>query len=308
MKKLIVFIVTLLTLTSCSKFSRIFFKESVSDVVERTGIKGAKETSEKATKEFAEKGARTILKKEGKEAMEYLSEHNPELRELIEKIIKNPRTKTDWDRFVAEMSEDGKILLSHKDWPNSIIEIDGNIVRAVAGSKNPKVYDGVNYALNEFLSHRLPNKTYIIDDYMTIVTDELGRVKETTAFFEKGKVIQRYRGNLPEQKRIVESQGGDIAVDDGGHLIQMGMGGPNELINQVPMEKTLNESNAKLWRKVEQYEEKEGWEKGKKVITKRKPIYKGNSPRPSEIEIDVIVDGKHAVIDGKQCPFTIQNL
>jgi hypothetical protein len=126
--------------------------------------------------------------------------------------------------------------------------------------------------------------------------------------FEKGKVIQRYRGNLPEQKRIVESQGGDIAVDDGGHLIQMGMGGPNELINQVPMEKTLNESNAKLWRKVEQYEEKEGWEKGKKVITKRKPIYKGNSPRPSEIEIDVIVDGKHAVIDGKQCPFTIQNL
>ena len=92
---------------------------------------------------------------------------------------------------------------------------------------------------------------------MTIVTDELGRVKETTAIFEQGKVIQRYRGNLPEQKRIIESQGGDITVDDGGHLIQMGMGGPNELINQVPMEKTLNESNAKLWRKVEQFEEKE---------------------------------------------------
>ena len=254
---------------------------------------------------YSQSIAKVVVRKEGKEALEYLTEHNPELKELIEKIIRNPRTKTDWDKFVVEVSEDGKIFLSHREWPNSIVEIDGNIVRAVAGAKNPKVYDGVNYALNEFLSHRLPNKTYIVDDYMTIVTDELGRVKETTAVFEKSKIIQRNRGNLPEQTRIVESQGGVIGKDDGGHLIQMGMGGPNELINQVPMNGQMNKGG--IWRKVEQFEIEQGWEQGKKVITKRRPLYKGDSGRPVAIEVDVIVDGKHAIIDGKQCPFIIQN-
>ena len=254
---------------------------------------------------YSQSIAKVVVRKEGKEALEYLTEHNPELKELIEKIIRNPRTKTDWDKFVVEVSEDGKIFLSHREWPNSIVEIDGNIVRAVAGAKNPKVYDGVNYALNEFLSHRLPNKTYIVDDYMTIVTDELGRVKETTAVFGKSKIIQRNRGNLPEQTRIVESQGGVVGKDDGGHLIQMGMGGPNELINQVPMNGQMNKGG--IWRKVEQFEIEQGWEQGKKVITKRRPIYQGDSGRPVAIEVDVIVDGKHAIIDGKQCPFIIQN-
>ena len=270
-------------------------------------IKKFRNLKKSAEKNMVKKEGKIIARKEGKEAMQYLSNNNPELKELVEKIIANPRTKTNWEEFIVEESADGKIILSHRGWPNSKIEVNGNVIKATAGAKNPKVYDGVNYSLNEFLSHRLPNKTYIIDDYMTIVTDELGRVKETTAIFEKDKIIQRYRGNLPEQGRVVESQGGNIAKDDGGHLIQMGMGGPNELINQVPMDIDLNRNAGKIWRKVEQFEIKEGWENGKKVITKRRPIYKGNSGRPTEIEIDVIVDGKHAVIDGKQCPFTIPN-
>ena len=307
MKKLLFCVVALLLLLSCDKLSRFLDKEGTSDVVEKEGVRSDEETSEEATEEVAEKAANVVLRKEGREASEYLSEHHPELKELIEKIINNPRTKTDWDKFAVELTDDGKIFLSQVEWPNCHIEIDGSVARAVAGAKNPKVYEGVNYGLNEFLSHRLPNKTYIIDDYMTLWTDELGRVTETKAVFEKDKIVQRYRGNLPEQKRIVESQGGDMDTDDGGHLIQMGMGGPNELINQVPMEKTLNESNSRIWRKVEQFEINEGWENGKKVITKRKLFYQGNSPRPSEFEIDVIVDGKHAVIDGQQCPFSTPN-
>ena len=305
MKNVVICIVCLLTLTSCSKIARVFSKSGVKEVLDRTATKSTIEASEKMSKELAEKGARIVLKKEGKEAMEYLSKQNPELKTLVEKIINTPRTSTSWDKFIVELTEKGKIVMAHKEWINCKIEIDGNLVRAVAGAKNPKIYDGVNYGLNEFLSHRIPNKTYIIDDYMTIVTDELGRVKHTTAIFENKKITQRRRVLPEEQKRIVESQGGNVVGDDGGHLIQMGMGGPNELINQVPMDKNVNKGG--MWAKVENFERKLGWEQGKKVITKRKPIYKGNSLRPTEIEVDVIVDGKHAVIDGKQCPFIIKN-
>ena len=58
---------------------------------------------------------------------------------------------------------------------------------------------------------------------------------------------------------------------------------------------------------MENYEIEQGWEQGKKVITKRRPIYNGNSSRPVAFEVDVIVDGKHSFIDGKQCPFIVSN-
>ena len=245
-----------------------------------------------------------VTRKEGKEAIDYLAKHNKELKELVDKIIQNSRTHNMKDYLVVEITKDGKTILSNSEWPNCRIEVNGNVIKAIAGARNKDVYKGVNTGLNEFLSYRLPNKTYIIDDYMTITTDEMGRVKETVAIFEKEKIVQRMR-NTPDQTRIVESQGGVIGKDDGGHLIQMGMGGPNELINQVPMDKQVNRSG--IWKMVENFEIEHGWKQGEKVITKRRPIYKGNSGRPVAIEVDVIIDGKHAVIDGKQCPFIIQN-
>lgn len=304
MKRYIPWVLSMVILSSCNKIGRWLSKDQLKDATVYYNKKGIKEATEKVGKETSEKGVQIVMKKEGKEALEYLSSHAPELKSLIEQIINNPRLNTKWEDFVVEVTENGKINLSHKFWTNSKIEVDGNIVRAIGGARNKDVYKGVDYAINEFLSHRLPNKTYIIDDYMTIITDNLGRVKETTAVFEKAKIVQRMR-NTPEQKRIVESQGGVVGKDDGGHLIQMGMGGPNELINQVPMNGQMNKGG--IWRKVEQFEIEQGWEQGKKVITKRRPIYKGDSGRPVAIEVDVIVDGKHAIIDGKQCPFIIQN-
>lgn len=250
------------------------------------------------------KEIKVVTRKEGKEALEYLSEHNKELAELVDKIVQNPRTHNMKDHFVVEITEEGRTILSHNELPNCRIEIDGDVIKAAAGARNKDVYKGVNTGINEFLSYRLPNKTYIIDDYMTLLTDESGRVKETIATFDKEEIIQRMR-NMPDQTRIVESQGGVVGKDDGGHLIQMGMGGPNELINQIPMNKEVNRSG--IWKKVENYEIEQGWKQGKKVISKRRPIYKGNSGRPVAIEVDVIIDGKHAVIDGKQCPFIVQN-
>lgn len=259
-------------------------------------------------KDAAFKEVKIIARMEGKEAMQYLSVNNPELKELVEKVVKNSVAPTSWEKIIVEVGEDGKIFMKHKEWVNCRIEVDGDIIRASAGAKNPDHYENlISYGRNEFLSHRLPNKTYIIDDYMSITTDELGRVKETSAVFEKDKIIWRTRksNNTEEQNRIVESQGGVVGRDDGGHLIQMSMGGPNELINQVPMDKHVNRSG--IWKMVEKYEIEQGWEQGKKVISKRRPIYKGNSRRPVAFEIDIIVDGKHAIINGKQCPFTIPN-
>ena len=241
---------------------------------------------------------------EGQSLKEFLGRHFPEVKGLVENIINNPRTPTDWEAFAADVSGD-KITAYHLYWENCRIEKKGNVICAKAGARNPDYYPGVNYGLNEFLSYRLPNCTYLIDDYMEIRTDQLGRVVQTTAKFDGNKIVYRTRKNLPEQRRVVESQGGDTSRDDGGHLIQMGMGGPNELLNQVPMNSELNRNG--LWRVIEKREEDEGYYKKKQILSIRRPVYRGSSLRPVGFEVDVVINGEHQVFDGNKCPFYIEN-
>ncbi len=241
---------------------------------------------------------------EGKELRKFLENHQPQIKGLIENVINNPRTPTEWEAFAADVT--GNIIeVYHLYWENCRIKYDNKTITAIAGAKNPDYYPGVNYGLNEFLSFRLPDTTYIIDDYMEIVTDHLGRVKQTMARFNGDQIIYRTRKNLPEQKRVVESQGGNINRDDGGHLIQMGMGGPNELLNQVPMNIELNRFS--IWRKVEDFEEMEGYYRRKHILTIRRPAYKDNNLRPYGFEVDVVINGEHQEIDGHKCPFFVEN-
>ena len=79
--------------------------------------------------------------------------------------------------------------------------------------------------------------------------------------------------NSDIQKYIVESLDGRKGLDDGGHLFANNTGGPNELINQIPMSRELNQHGQ--WRELERMEEK-ALKEGKEVFSQRNLLYRGS--------------------------------
>lgn len=66
-------------------------------------------------------------------------------------------------------------------------------------------------------------------------------------------------------------------------------GGPNELINQIPMSRELNQHGK--WRELERMEEK-ALKDGKSVFSQRNLLYKGSEKRPYAIEFISKIDGE----------------
>ena len=95
--------------------------------------------------------------------------------------------------------------------------------------------------------------------------------------------------NSDIQKYIVESLDGRKGLDDGGHLFANNTGGPNELINQIPMSRELNQHGQ--WRELERMEEK-ALKEGKEVFSQRNLLYRGSEKRPYAIEFISKIDGK----------------
>lgn len=186
--------------------------------------------------------------------------------------------------------------------------MNGNTIRAKGGA----VQKTENWGLNEFLNYPLPNKTYVIDGYMTYKTDEMGRVVESISIFDGDKTVARLRNTVNSasskntKRRKISEIGGQDGKDDFGHLVQMDEGGPNELINQVPMGSKTNRSG--IWREIENFERKTAQQEGKKIVSIRRPLYKGNSRRPYAFEVMITIDGKPTQIAGKQCPFIVENV
>lgn len=95
------------------------------------------------------------------------------------------------------------------------------------------------------------------------------------------------------KKRILKSLDGRFdkeghALDDGGHLFANNTGGPNELINQVPLDREVNQHG--LWRQCEMTEEK-ALKSGQQVTSIRKLLYKEDCKRPYAIEFTSVIDG-----------------
>ncbi|MDQ0221348.1 TIGR01741 family protein [Peribacillus cavernae] len=127
-----------------------------------------------------------------------------------------------------------------------------------------------------------PNVEYTTRDGYKYNTDSNGRITVVEAKLELGKA-----GRNPYAQRIV---GGNdrVSNDDGGHLIASIFKGSGDIDNLVPMNATLNRS---------EYETLENtWKKalteGKVVTIKIKPLYEGQSMRPSEFNINYTIDGK----------------
>ncbi len=287
-----------------NKLSNHHYDEAIAKYRKDGRVTQSSHNKEKATKKATKNTGEIIAKYEGKQMMDYLATHNPETKKLIEELLKRnkPNPNTPLDKFYMKIKDDGKIILYHKEWEKSTIEIDKNIVRAKAGCRAKSIDS--NQAYNEFLSVSMPNKKYILDDIYEIETDNYGRVKHTSCVMDKNKITLRSGRVSNYQKEIVTPLNGKEG-DQGGHLIQNALGGPNELINQVPMNREINQKG--IWRAIEIYEVDQCWNKGKTIISKRIPIYEGNSKRPKAFIVDVIIDGKHAIIKGQQCPITISN-
>lgn len=242
---------------------------------------------------------------------EFLHRVCPKAEELIERIIKDRGIS--WNEFTKDGTSEKRFTLRCKCYPNTVISFYGKDVKAKAGWTRTNKLLNIDYGYNEFLSYRMPNTKYEIDEYMRFETDSLGRIKKATAEFDKEKIIERIRPNTGvrnEQQRIVEAQDGcfyvnGIKKDDGGHLIQMGLGGCNELLNQVPMDASTNRGD--IWRQIEDIEYRECWYNGKHVSVERIPKYKGQSMRPYQIIASTKVEGKPIIINGNKAPFKIDN-
>ena len=250
---------------------------------------------------FVPMGARVTSRMEGDDALRYVADHNPDAYNLLLSLIDYPGTTP--DKFIVEVLDNGGIRISHNDWGASKIEINGRKARVVAGS----VAGAPDQSLNQMLNTRMPNMDYEVDGYITISTDHLGRPSETRATITKDNLIERAgQRDTPTQKRIVESQDGQTG-DEGGHLVQRALGGPNELGNQVPMAFDVNHSVLGPIEKAE----RNAVEEGKTVVVVRKVIYEGDSRRPAFFIIDDTVDGEpiRVTINGKEylCPIKVSN-
>ena len=273
--------------------------------------KGAKEVSEAVIKKEVKEGASQAIQEGGEKAARELAQEGVErgARELAQegaeklagKTLKELATsdmvyKKLYDDFVTKISQDFAdgilvktskegVELASKDFPASKILIKNNTIITHSGSLKDAG------PVNEFLNHILPNKTYIIDDGCFVYkTNNQCIVTECSGDLSKAyKSIQRNtQRNTDVQHHVIEYLDGRQGLDDGGHLFANTIGGPNEIINQVPMASKSNRGGA--WKKLELIE-CDAVKAGKSVKSKRKLIYKGNSKRPSAIEFITEIDG-----------------
>lgn len=275
-----------------SKIGGKVTKKSLKEVVEESGEvfilkdarefaeEGAEKASRKAIREALEEGGEKVAQKTLKE----LASSDKVLKELYEHLSKSKYISKDFaDGILVDVTEDG-IRIFSRDFPNSFIRMNKKTIICKAGSL---VDSG---PMNEFLNHLLPNMTYIVDDCFIYTTDKYGRVISAVADRSKGKLLKRNpRRNTDVQKKIIDMLDGRPGKDQGGHLFTNNTGGPNELINQVPMNAKSNMNGE--WRRLEKNEEA-ALSQGKNVTSHRKLLYRGTEKRPYAIEFTTIVDGK----------------
>lgn len=236
------------------------------------------EALERTVKELAHTG--------GKKTLKEISTSNKLLKSLFSGLESTVSKDFAESITVSGIGTDVLELVS-REFPASrmILNIKNRTIECSAGSlKN-------SGPMNEFLNTLLPNMTYKVDGCFTYVTDKYGRVVKALGDRSRAyKVIERNtQRNSDIQKRVVIGLDGRAGVHDAGHLFSNTSGGPNELINQVPMLKNVNRNGR--WRELERLEE-EAVKAGKQVVSERQLLYKGSSKCPYAIKFTYIIDGE----------------
>jgi hypothetical protein len=151
------------------------------------------------------------------------------------------------------------------------------MIETTAGKKG-----GWNKLLNKDL---IPSADYQVGKAL-YKTDKKGRVNEVSANLDYNKADS----NGHQQTAAGETNGikDGQSTDEGGHLIASILNGTGDQINYLPMTKNLNRGQ---WRKMENK-----WARAlketppKNVDIKIKPVYTGNSKRPSEYRVEYTID------------------
>lgn len=224
------------------------------------------------------------------EAFQFLKKNNPDIAKVIERIEKDGKgSNLGREMYKVSVLKDGSVEVSALSKSNtycSIIVKEDKVIASSGGFVNTK--DG---GMNEFLNYLMPNKTYVVNGCAEYRTDELGRVvsayaDRTKMYANPNKVNSGRYGAV--QKQVVRDLDGK-PTDEGGHLFSNNVNGSNSLINEVPMNREINEHGA--WREFEMEEEKY-IKDGKDVKSYRQIVYKGSSKRPDAIHVKLVVDGK----------------
>lgn len=276
MKRIILLgtLVCAFSLVSCEKMTSKLMTKGTKEVTETVAKKAAKERVSDIATEGGQRIARQSLK-------EFASSDK-----VFQNLFEDFSTyisKNFAEDITVNTTKNGIELFS-KEFPVSKIRVNGTLITGHAGSlKNAG-------PVNEFFNHLIPNRTYIIDDCFVYKTDNLGRVIECNAKRNKAytAIERNTQRNSDVQRHVIEQLDGRKGLDDAGHLFANTTGGPNELINQVPMASELNRTGK--WRELERIEE-QALKDGKEVISNRKLIYKGGSKRPTAIEFTTSIDG-----------------
>ena len=277
MKRIILLgtLVCAFSLVSCEKMTSKLMKKGTKEVTETVAKKAAKE----GVSDIATEGAQHIARKSLKE----FATSDKGFKNLFEDF--STHISKDFAEDITVNTTKNGIELFSKKFPVSKIKMNGTLITGNAGSlKNAG-------PVNEFFNHLIPNRTYIIDDCFVYKTDNLGRVVECNAKRNKAytSIERNTQRNSDVQRHVIEQLDGRKGLDDAGHLFANTTGGPNELINQVPMASELNRTGK--WRELERIEE-QALQEGKEVISNRKLIYTGTSKRPTAIEFTTSIDRK----------------
>lgn len=126
--------------------------------------------------------------------------------------------------------------ICHKEFKKTYCRIKNGVCYANAGCVENNTGDGsVNECLN--IVKLPPNSKFIVDDgTFEYFSDEIGRVKFVQSHIKK--IISRTNPGRDNSKRAKYKN--RINGDDGGHIIASCLGGPNEAINIVPINKNKN--------------------------------------------------------------------
>ena len=132
-----------------------------------------------------------------------------------------------------------------------------------------------------------PNTEYEVNGYK-YKTDEQGRIVSA-----EGKLHMKERERrLPIKDTLEDIGKGDQKEgDDRGHLIGDQFNGSNRLENMIPQDPDVNRNDFKNFENDLAKEVRAG----KEVDLKVKPVYEGDTRRPSAIVVTYSIDGKKSV-------------
>ena len=174
-----------------------------------------------------------------------------------------------------------KIKLKADFDPNLKVQTNGPSTKT-----SPKVEElksGSKGDWNKIANNPKPNTVYKFENDYTYKTDVHGRVSSVQADLQLGKNDR----NTYQQK--VSGRDDRASSDHGGHLIASMFKGPGEGINIVPMDKNFNGSGGE-WYALERTWKK-ALESNQTVKVIIKPIYSGNSRRPTSFSVEQQING-----------------